>query len=93
MKILRLTILFSLILLFTQNSFSQEFSVTLFKTFSDYENKQGVELGDYYGYGLSSAGFSITTKKEGKKHTEKMNDYWGFRLDDALYRVDSKTPL
>jgi hypothetical protein len=92
MKPLRLIILFSLTLLYTQTSFSQEFSVTLFKTFSDYENNQGVELGDYYGYGLSSAGFSIITKKAGKKRTEKMNDYWGFRLDTSVFRVDRKTP-
>jgi len=91
MKTLRLTILFSLTLLYTQSSFSQEFPVTLFKTFSDYENNQGVELGDYYGYGISTAGFSIITKKAGKKRTEKMNDYWGFLLDSALYRVDNKT--
>jgi hypothetical protein len=92
MKTLRLTVLFSLTLLYSQSSFSQEFPVTLFKTFSDYENNQGVELGEYYGFGLSSAGFSILTMRAGKKRTEKMNENWGFLIDDVLFRVDRKTP-
>ncbi len=97
------TIQFSLILFFTislSNIYCQnvsEKSLIVYKTYEDFMNNTGLNLGTITNYVSGTWGDNKIVIKRGNKEDKiNMNQYWGFRVDDYIFRMNKdgiKLPL
>lgn len=67
--------------------------VFMFKTHEDFKSNNHIYVGDYDGYIWGSGGGNIIKVVYDNDYKKiNMNDYWGFILDDYVFRVSHKKP-
>lgn len=84
MKKVKLILVLSILLM----TFITNAQITVYRTYEDFQNKNGEEYEDYLGYSHSMGKvklFFIKDKKEIKTHCK---DIWGFIYKDAFFRID-----
>lgn len=64
-----------------------------YKTYEDYVDEKGDKIGTYYGRGNTRGGMEIYFKQNGKEITVSAKNYWGFKVEDCLFRFDSDNQL
>ncbi|MCF8278502.1 MAG: hypothetical protein K9J17_17375 [Flavobacteriales bacterium] len=70
-----------------------DFSLTVYETYDDYQNKKGQSLFEFIGYDWTMGSlhlfYRVKKKDEGKV---KVTTSWGFTVGDQLYRIIGGRP-
>lgn len=85
---------FLLCTLFSVQTWAKEdYSLTVYETYADYQSKQGKSLFEFIGYdwtmGSLNLFYRVKKRDEGKV---KVTTAWGFTVGDQLFRVQDGRP-
>ena len=84
---------FALIFLSFQTLAKDDFSLTVYETYTDYENKTGKSLYEFIGYDWTLGSLHLLFRVKKKEESKvKVTTVWGFTIGDQLYRVISGKP-
>lgn len=64
--------------------------ITIYETYEDYQADKGEKYDSYHNHLTIAGSVRLILKKGGKKMKVNCKNIWGFKYDDALFRVDSK---
>jgi hypothetical protein len=78
-----------LVLLFLVISIFANAQIEIYRTYEDYQKKNGEKFDEYVGYFHSMGNVKLTFKKNGEKTKIFCKDMWGFLYKDVLFRVDN----
>tara|TARA_R110000868_G_scaffold31472_1_gene115392 strand:- start:247 stop:795 length:549 start_codon:yes stop_codon:yes gene_type:complete len=80
-------------LLTTQTWAKEDYSLTVYETYSDYQSKKGKSLFEFIGYDWTMGSlhliYRVKKKDEGKV---KVTTAWGFTVGEQLFRVMGGRP-
>ena len=80
-------------LLSVQTWAKEDYSLTVYETYADYQNKQGKSLYEFIGYDWTMGSlhlfYRVKKRDEGKV---KVTTAWGFTVGNQLYRVQDGRP-
>jgi hypothetical protein len=81
------------IVISTQSWAKEDYSLTVYETYADYQNKQGKSLFEFIGYDWTMGSlhliYRVKKRDEGKV---KVTVAWGFTVGEQLFRVQDGRP-
>ena len=82
-----------LALITTQTWAKEDYSLTVYETYADYQNKTGKSLFEFIGYDWTMGSlhlfYRVKKRDEGKV---KVTTAWGFTVGEQLFRVQNGRP-
>ncbi|MCF8464000.1 MAG: hypothetical protein K9G41_04125 [Flavobacteriales bacterium] len=76
-----------------QSLAKDDFSLTVYETYADYQNKSGKSLYEFIGYDWTMGSLHLFFRVKKKEESKvKVTTVWGFTIGDQLYRVMDGRP-